>query len=260
MSRRTKSNSKQSARVASGIAVAAAAGKTAVTLTTAANPYLAALSAVFTVFPPLLSASLPLLFERKKRAAEDWWRAVVEDTSTEIAVAILIDTKKDDPDCQEVLFTAFREALNAVSDGAIRPLGLLTREYVQAGRSADAFFRGLGRLLADASSAEIAALKRMLSMAASGNDHASLVRLELVGRPYGQHAALRIQATVPGLSDLQVKGREVDSDDNTARLFYLLKTHGLGHDTPGGAWGVTTGPSVLVLEHSVLCRVLRYLI
>lgn len=175
-----------------------------------------------------------------------------------------LHAKSDDPHVLELVLENARMIAEALTDSAVPVLGRLTREYVSNDRHADAFFRGMRRLLTDLSEDEFKALGDLMVRASSvtlpgeqpsdvelmvfkfTEDHEPqlyAVRRTIVGAP--NDGGSNVAGVWQSKEGEQQQRLPLGRFEFALRLFNLLKTNGLG--TVGiGKWGVSPSSQLLM--------------
>jgi hypothetical protein len=150
-----------------------------------------------------------------------------------------------------------RRLLDAIAPEAAKPLADLTTDYFA--RPIDGFFRGTARLLADATSDELATVRELLGRLRADVD---ADEKEEVSFLYGTIGGIGTEA-VPRLRYLRPheRGGEFWEDrgdldmrhtPHVRRVFLLLKLNGLGEDR-------TIGENDMVLPRRSFQRLAEYL-
>lgn len=141
---------------------------------------------------------------------------------------------------------AFRTLLDAVDDASARYVGRLLDGYTATSRPPDPFLRACGRVLRDGVRADFELLDVFAPWLASVRAEHPFVEVHAVG----DGAALK-SADGEDASYSQKMTADVSA---LKRLFFLLKTHGVGGDNASGFWGVIAGPQVLTIQRDVIER------
>jgi hypothetical protein len=241
-------------KIASGVNLVGAAGRAGLALAAGSGkPVLAAAAASFILFPPLIAAYVPALFERQLGRVRKWWAWVIETNADDQPVAEDIERRLQEPGVQDVVFATLREVLEAPAEEAVRPLALLTREYVRTGAKRDRFFRGFARMLGEITGPELDQMKRLLAEVVSeGGD---IVQVEIVRK--GQARTVGIASLTGDEPRLQrhLAGEFPDIED----VFQLLKRHALGSERTTVSWAMVPTADQLVVERAIAGRLLTYL-
>jgi hypothetical protein len=167
---------------------------------------------------------------------------------------------------RDLVIENVRALADALSDVVVPALAKLTRDYISKKQGADAFFRGLRRILSDVSEDEYVALRDLvrrvcdldvgtketvtLLNAAEGaympdSSRTLKYRVELPPRPPdGVHRP-------PGPEHALVAFGEVP---HKLRLIHLLKTNGLAEDPATPTWGSANGPHAISLDRAMMAR------
>lgn len=116
-----------------------------------------------------------------------------------------------------VMFTTYRNMMDAIDDAVAPALGMLAGEYIYGKKPADAFFRGFGRMLCELNGEALDELRTCLGWAVKSSEE----RVPL-HEPHGEN-----EPFVVGPSNWALKGlRQVQ------HIFHLLKTNGLATEPP----------------------------
>ncbi len=226
-----------------GLAIAAGTG----------NLELAIASAALALFPPLITACLPAVFDRHRRRVQNWWAWVTEVNAADEAVAVELDRQLQDPEVQDVVFASLREVLEVPAEEAVRPLALLTREYVSAGAKRDRFFRGVARMLGEITGAELDQTSRLLADVVREND--DTVQVEITGRRPYRVGIAPLTSGDPPRGQRTLAGEFPDIED----VFQLLKRHGLGSERTTATWAMVPAADQLVVDRATAKRILKFL-
>lgn len=242
----------------SGLAVGAGATATAIVL--------AALLVAF--FPPALAAVTEVGVRRMKARGDRLFETIVDawardEEKTPEEVAGLLEAAKDDPNVADAIWRVVRGLMEAPTDVAAVPLGLLAAEYARDKRAADAFFRGTVRLLSDASEREIDELARILSWVAASTRRREVVltATDMEERDRTWHSIpwrLYVRPDDPDQPELPHQGRDGadinydPSPEDGERLLFLLKSAGLAYEQTSG--GLGGGVPQAVLRRAVVER------
>lgn len=216
--------------VTSAAGAVAAGATSALVVNPAATPGLLALAAVLVaVFPPVLAAMTEAGVRRMKTRADRFFETLVDvwtrdESQTREEVAGLLEVAKDDPNVADTIWRAVRGLMDAPNDAAAVPLGVLAAEYTRDKRPADAFFRGVVRLLQELEAVELDELRKLLIWVI---DTTRRGKVELVARRGAVDAALDEFANdldVDGIPEKRVSTGVVSDPE---RLFALLTANGL---------------------------------
>lgn len=155
------------------------------------------------------------------------------------------------PEDAERLVEAFESILKAIDDAAVPYIAALHASYAVERRSRDRFYRSAGRLLKDASAAEVTAVRAVVDGIAPfirQAGPADITRLEIVVR--GGVAFGRLEGGPPHAADGTdgVNRFELPAPAGWETAFFLLKDHLLATDNPGGVMNTLSGPNVLAFE------------
>lgn len=233
--------------------LAASTGIAAVKAATVADP---ASAFIFTMLPSAISYVIPRVFERKTRLAAAWWEEVTFANASEEGVAADIKAHLDEPAAQETIMAGFRNVMDSISVEVIPALALLTREYLRTGRTADRFFRALGRLLVDLSAEEYETLRILMGQLATiEEDYVLTVTIhrpdEKARDPEWAAGLISISG---GLTD---KGwavnRRIPLLPHASHIFKELKAQGIAHDYSSGS--ISTGPLGMLIAREVAARI-----
>ncbi len=149
--------------------------------------------------------------------------------------------------------------LRAVDDALVPAIGALTAEYLQGGCAPDAFFRGALRVLGELTASEAGEFSGFLDACAYAHEE----QLEVIIEPGekdvshaisdGRDFKLTVQA-FRGDRSADPPATISIASAAAMRFFYLLKTHGLARDNPGGFFDTISGPQVLRIQRSTAQR------
>jgi hypothetical protein len=221
-----------------------------------------AAAALVLMLPSALKLALPKVLERKANETKQWWDWVTMVDAPDETVRAEIEAHLDNPDAQEAIYSSLKEVLDCTNSEVLKPLAMLTREYVREDKAPDAFFRGVTRVLADLTRGELKALRLLVRLAADVEKRLDpgmlavdlyLTRLEK-SRDETEYVHHR-EIAPPKLTLTPLR----PSVPGAERLFHLLKSNGLGSDQPSGMWDVQTGPSSLLLDRRTLTRLVALL-
>lgn len=208
-----------------------------------------------------LAAGVPMVVELAQRVLASRSNARVERLFTEFVDApsevapMLAKRLEQDERFRELVARTIREALQAVSEDATRPLALLLREYDRPGRTQDEFFRGAAALFSALDAVQLTMLRELLTLCVSSRQEVVEVK---------EHAGVLEQQEVrpPG----EIVQRTFEETANPApmgaawrRLFNRLKREDLAWDNPAGFWDTSSGPEVLRIERATAKRLLELL-
>jgi hypothetical protein len=249
-----KPDGKRAAKITSGTNLVGAAGRTALAVHAATGkPGLAAAAASFILLPQLISTCIPAVFERRRTRAQKWWAWVTDANAAEEADDEEIERRIQEAEVQDVIFASLREVLDAPAEEAVRPLGLLTREYVRAGAKRDRFFRGVVRMLGESTGAELEQTSRLLAELVRENG--DTVQVEITGRQPSRVGIAPLTNGDPPRGQRTLAGEFPDIED----VFQLLKRHGLGSERTISTWAMVPDADKLVVERAIAERILKYL-
>jgi hypothetical protein len=253
------------------IVVAAAAGGASAVLTGLSAASLSA--AIIAGLGPLVAGRLL-----------DHWREAQDKRARRAVAALLsaahlttqeaaeeIEAKTREPVAQKILLEYIRDALAAVDEEAVGPLGVLAWEYTHQARRPDAFFRDMAGMLVQMSGEEIDCLRELLQ-GIGRHETEARDRIEVMTTADG-HLLRDDREDNPvtmrwWVADANAKGNIKAAPDPPAyigpipgvrRVFWLLKRHGLGEDNAAGYFDSDSGPAVLVLRRAVVSRLRRVL-
>jgi hypothetical protein len=281
----TKSGAIITAKEAAG-AVGAAAGAAGGALLHLGAPAAAALvAALLALFPAGVAMVTEAAARRMRARGDRFWETIVDtwardDGMTREKVAALLEARKDDADVSDAIWRAVRALMDAPTDAAAVPLGVLAAEYARNARAADTFFRGTVRLLSELTESEVADLSGLLGWVLSSTCRSRVTvlanDLEEHKRPPEVVQGVLRPATTYERVLWYVQLRRDDPDrpgepDNVAqdawirfaippqdagRLFTLLKASGLGAEPSMGVFG----PAILLeLQRATVERLDRIL-
>jgi hypothetical protein len=140
-----------------------------------------------------------------------------------------LEAAQDAPGFEAVMVDTYRRLTEALDDAVIPALGILAGEYEFGGKSPDAFFRGLGRMLCDLDAEHFHAFRAFVRAVAEVEQvraNPSATWLTAVpsaprdGSPIECIAVLRAGARWQTLVRIDRPVAE--------RLFHLMEAHGLG--------------------------------
>lgn len=249
------------------VAVGAAAGQALVVSPAAAPTALAMAAVLVALFPPLVAAISEAGIRRMRSRADRFFQTVVDTwakdadmTATEVTG--LLEAHKEDPHVAEAIWRAVRSLMDAPSDHAAIPLGVLAADYTREKRQADAFFRGTVRLLADLSAEEISEFFQIIGWTLS---HTKGTRVDFIARDVEINSSDRATwKIVPWTLALRDSGAGSESEilypgtaTDAGRLLYLLKTTGLARESSVRFFDYN--PPTAELERHILERLLRVL-
>lgn len=246
-----------------GVTGGAAAGAA---LLVGASPTAAAIGALGSAAPAVWATIQDANLRRRERRKEayldeyvrsdDWLAGYLEGAAVDVEVAErALVLKGAAPEVQDVVIEGARALDEALSDAVVPSLARLTRHYVASAMCADAFFRGMRRLLSELDSDEFVALCELVSALLQVNEILALPVVEL------QHISTAV-GLPPVVSYLRPNPSEVErvplgNIPCALRLFHLLKVNGLARDSAAGFWGSISGPQVVVLDVGTVHRVQR---
>jgi hypothetical protein len=162
-----------------------------------------------------------------------------------------LHAESSDPIVQQLVIEAARLIGEALVDAVVPAMARLTRAYAAERRPADAFFRGMRRVLTDLSEQEFRDLRALLEAAHPPVEVDNTAWLELevefeTGATTGP-AALKCSAAIPSGGQFEGRGGERvgRAPPSASRLFQLLQVNSLAQ--PGTArWGATLPASILI--------------
>lgn len=254
--------------IAATVAAGGAAAGSALALSPTAAPTTLAMAAVLVaLFPPIVAAISEAGIRRMRSRADRFFQSVIDTWAhdadiTSAEVAGVLEAHKDEPHVAEAIWRAVRSLMEAPSDHAAIPLGVLAADYAREKRAADAFFRGSVRLLAELSAEEVAELHdltRWTLAQSRGN------RVDFIARD--------LELTSPDRSTWKITPWTLDLRDRSAgseaemrfsgslsdagRLLYLLKLNGLARESSVSFHDYN--PPSAEVERTTLERILRVL-
>lgn len=231
----------------------------------------ALLAGFFALFPAAVGLMIWAGFEWRKSRATSWWQSVCESGwETPEEVQGILEANQEHAWARETVLESVRRLLEAVDDAAAAPLGSLAAEYVKSRTAPDWFFRGLARMLAELSRAELQELSALArDIAEMSADGATVERQ---GDVDGGEVLRFTPHLAPPRDEVEefsdqgatATAADVDSEAYTCpasllRLCWLLKMNGLAKEGTSGYFGSTTGPNVMVVERSVFERIHSHL-
>lgn len=257
--RRARQSSAKDKVNVSATAVAAATGGA---LATGAAPLVAGLlGAGAGATGPLLAMVGGWLQEKRERRMsaflDEYYRA--GPSADPEAVEAELHARSDDAIVQELVIEGVRAVDEVLADAVVPILARLTRQYVSQGRGADAFFRGVRRVLNDLSNDEFGALRSIVQrvVALGIPTTPDALRLE----QHEGHPSKPEGLTCNWLDEPEDGGKStwagrqlLGEAPHARRLFYLLKANGLGEDAPTGGFTSTGGPGVIYVLREVVDR------
>jgi hypothetical protein len=198
------------------------------------------------MFVALLPGGLALATEaaaRRFRArGERLYRTIIEEWArdsgkTPEEVAGRLEELKDDAAASDAIWRSVRALMDTPNSNAAVSLGVLTAEYLRDERPADAFFRGIVRLLSDLAEDEAAEMRRMLGWAL---EQTRRPRFDLWASDFAEWKggkSRRVPWFVAVRPDDPLAPEEADGGNwiqlpqppaSAGRLFALLKASGVG--------------------------------
>ncbi|WP_437631714.1 hypothetical protein [Sorangium sp. So ce854] len=244
----------------SALASAGAAATSAMVVSPAAATSALAFAALLVaIFPPVLAAMTEAGVRRMKMRGDRFFNKIVDEWArdeekTHEEIAGQLEAAKDDPNVADAIWRAVRGLMEAPNDAAAIPLGVLVAEYTREKRAADAFFRGVVRLLQELEASEFDELRKLLDWVTSTTKRAEV---DLVARNGAVDAALDDfvhDVNVDGEPD---KRTMTDAVSDPGRMFGLLTANGLAVSLPGMRFDVSL-PEI-TLRRVTAQRLLRLL-
>lgn len=160
--------------------------------------------------------------ERRQRAIETWWRALLDDeTRSPESVAEMVTQKMNDPRVADEVMRSIRAAVDATDPAVIPALARLEKRRVMGSQAPGPFFRGMARMLCDIDETELGVLRTIL--------------LAFVRTSCPAEFSVHVNAFAPrrkGLWLIEGDGAEdpIELRSTPLRIFRLLKRHDLAHD------------------------------
>jgi hypothetical protein len=193
---------------------------------------------------------------KRERRVVAWIGAYVEgspDLDPELVEAEIHAKAEHNPVIQEVILEGARAIDEALADVVLPTLARLTRSYRVSERPADAFFRGVRRMLSDLDGEEFAAFTLLIKRLLSDDrvDTVEYFRLEIEGKT-GEVERWHVVTTPEGKQG----GERMTCGDipHALRLFHLLKVNGLGADSSVGGFSAGAGPEIVHIQSAILKR------
>lgn len=238
------------------VLVAGAAGAATTALGSDVTTTTIAASTAFAALPAAFGYVMEHIVHKFQKRCEDFWNQFVQayESWGLQGAAMLIEARLEEPAVQESVYEAFRRLSETHDEVGVRPLALLTAEYVAEGKRPDRFLRSAGALLADITADEYDELARMLIEVSSAE--APYERVELHGMKID--GVLRLCVAVKYSGKIEDDFIVLGQYTQITELFDLIKKHGLGSEAASGFVGHTSGPHVIVAEKSVLRRLNTY--
>lgn len=239
---------------------AAAAGTSSLIAGSGADPVVAVAAATaLAVLPQILGAVAERWKRRMQVRAERFLQTIIDtwardEDKTPDEVAGLLEARTADPDVADAIWRAVRGLMEAPNDAAAVPLGILVAGYTREKRPADAFFRGVVRLLQDLEGSEIQELRQLLYWVASTTGRAEV---ELVARRGAVDTARDEFVDLVGVDGMTEKRVHTTVVSDPERLFALLAGNGLAISRPHARFDVAL-PEI-ALRRSVVERLLHIL-
>jgi len=149
------------------------------------------------------------------------------------AVEAVLHAKSDEAFVQELIIESARVIAEALADSVVPPMGRLTRRYQAEGRKADAFFRGMRRVLTDLGEDEFRVLQDLVARVVSApfNDAAPWVKLIVSPGSTGDRFVLQLSAKRTAIeAGTHLDGPPVhlgDVSQSVGTIFHLLEVYGL---------------------------------
>jgi hypothetical protein len=179
---------------------------------------------------------LDAIGSHRERAAEKFVAmlvAVYPDKSPEEIAGLLEARLEEDPKAADAVYASLRAILDKPSAAVAVAVGLLCAEYLQEEREPDAFFRGVARVLVDATSSEFEELKGLFAKLAElvPDDDVARAHVGTTTRHVDQIVISGGDASGPTRDERDATSNVVQWKFSDARrLVALLRTNGLAHD------------------------------
>lgn len=166
------------------------------------------------------------------------------------------------PVVQELIAESVRVIGEALADSVVPVMARLGRQYATEDRKADAFFRGTRRLLTDLAEEEFAALRVILTRAASADLPSGYEIVQLDYLPSALPDGSELLYTKATTSEQFERGlrRErasLGNVDYALRVFHLLKVNDLGVESQPEMDGTFGGRQSVVLRRDKVRRLLE---
>jgi hypothetical protein len=172
-----------------------------------------------------------------------WWERMAHAFSGEDLQGFVRDRLENDPAARNALFESLRNLSNALDDSVVPALADLTAEYLREHKPADAFFRGVQRVLSDLTAGEFESLRDLMVAVAAIPVSKRTITLSQHGDPKLVHYSTSHRREPIG-----------SFGPHTQRIFHLLKVNGLGADFQGGSFGAQPGPKSIALALETIRR------
>jgi hypothetical protein len=234
------------------IVATVAAGVGALVAAAVSGP-LAAVGAA--VLPPVFGKAAKAAVRAKEKRvrkviAEAIKQRAKDENVTEEEIAARLEAKIDDEgNLGDAIWRVARAAFETTNPEVALPLAILLADYGFRGEPADAFFRGVVRLLTEASTRELRDLSGVLNWVLRVTKRNNVL-LHAIGQKEGPKGIWR---AVPWKLELRVddpdqpelshrghgEGLDLESDpvEDGERLVHLLKSSGLAYEYTGGMIG-----------------------
>lgn len=196
----------------------------------------AALISIVGAIAPDGAAHVASMWKQRLERRLPWFMKGVEEASGRSAAEAV--RSEDDA---ESLYEAYRRLSNSSDDFAVQALGRLAGMYMSTGSQVDRFFRAAGSLIEDLDPHEYDATQTLIAAATGvGRDH----HVESVGmcrKLRGGNLDAQAVGKVCWLHNrqhwfpLQGVGGAVEDIPGMARVFFLLRAHGLSTALEAGA-------------------------
>jgi hypothetical protein len=190
-----------------------------------------ALGVVVGGLSPLMSNLISDVLARYQRTrSKHFLEGYVSAHKSEAEAQEVAEKHKDDPDYQTRMYQAFRFVMDAVDDSVIETIGYLAGQYdaFDKPRKADAYFRGMGRLLCDLEAGQLEELRAFFKML---NDIADSLercldwdhKLNVIVDPRSRTNEVSVHFNAYSVVNRDLCG----SFPSANRLFHLLRTNDL---------------------------------
>lgn len=233
----------------------------------ASQPVVVAAALLVALFPQVIAAFSEVAMRRMRKRADLFYRSIVDRWArdaniTEAEVAGLLEAHKEDPNIADAVWRAVRELMEAPSDDAAIPLGVIAADYARSGRAADSFFRGVVRLLSELSSLEMSELRELLNWL---HNKTASERFDVVARNLEIASSDRESwKEVPWSVSLHNRASGSEKEvrfpgklSDAGRLIVLLKANGLATESGMSFWDYN--PPSAELQRGIVERLIGLL-
>jgi hypothetical protein len=209
-------------------------------------------AAIVAMFPLAVSICISLGFGATKWRVDRWWQALIRNSGARTPEELqgTIEAHSCEPYVQQTIVESIRRLLEAVDEASAPALGTLAAEYIRGKMAPDPFFRGLARVLCDASGEELADLRDMLSRCAPHAIDGHITMWDHIELSAGTGTGVHIGGDAQIIGDYR----------HATRLFRMLKSNDLGRTSK-----TSVGPrrlredASLLIEHDIVIRILGVL-